>query len=400
MTERKLIIHNFKKLKKGEYGLKDVNAFIGKNRSGKTSLVEAIQSMYLMNGFVKQPLNDSSKDGSVQFIGKDKNDKEITIKWEFDKDGNNIFTAIIKDEHGKSKPISNPKKILELLGTYYPLTVQEFFQKCKYAEGRKEIIEKYLYLCLTEKQREELDTLRIAISDKSNTKTTGNLYFQRRDLNKDIDVLNKVVANVNLTEEEQKLIDNEKKFKDTAIVIKKDIEDKETERKKLQEQLTVLNLSITEQEERLTKAENLFVRINEIKKRVNSEVDNKLQLANKTTLLQNIEKQIAINKEKIKNIYKNSKLPAGLEIEEESFSLNGLQFDETITSESEGYLAIIELMCQISDSDLLCIGSWETFDAESKNKIIALSEKYSKFVIGTQVVDDLEEPKVITIIKK
>lgn len=399
MSERKLILHNFKKLKSAEYDFDDVIAITGQNESGKTSVVQAIQSLHLMNGFVKQPLNDQSKDGSVTFIGPDKNGNEITIKWTFDESGDS-FVAIVKDEHGVTKPISNVKKILELMGTYYPLTVQEFFAKAKYAEGRKELIEKYFLLCLSETQRAEVEKLQLSVSNKVNSKTKDNLYFQRRDIKSEIDVLNKVVANVTITEEEQKLLDSEPKYRETLEAINNKMVAQEIRRQELEKELGDLNMSITENRERVSKAKNIFTRIDEIKKRVNSDSTNKVQIANKTTLLQKLEAELNIVKEKIKAIYKNSKLPAGLEIEEDSFSLNGFVFDETTNSESEAWMAVIELMCQITDCPLLVIGAWETFDKNKKNKIIELSQKSNKFVIGTQVVDDLVEPKVVTIVKK
>ena len=400
MSKRKLILHNFKKIKDAEFDLGDVIAITGQNESGKTTVVQAIQTLHMLNGFVKQPLNDESKDGSITFIGPDKKGNEITIKWSFDDTGDSSFVAIIKDEHGKSKPISDTKKIKELMGTYYPLTVQDFFAKSKYAEGRKELIEKYFFLCLTEKQREEISKLQLSVSNKVNTHTKDNLYFQRRDIKSEIDVLDKVIANVVLTEEEQKTINDEERVIKTIDAICGDIDTKKQERELLEAQLTRLNISITEQEERLSKGKNLFVRINEIKKRVNSGADNRLQLASKISLLQKLEVDINIAKEKIKKLYKESKLPAGLEIEDDNFTLNGFVFDETTNSESEAWMAVIELMMQISDSPLIAIGAWETFDKNKKNKIIELSKKSNNFVIGTQVVDDLEEPEVITIIKK
>jgi len=268
-------------------------------------------------------------------------------------------------------------------------------------------------MCFTDKQKEELNKLKIAISDKNNTQTKDNLYFKRRDLNRDIDVLTKLINNNIVTEEEQKLLDNENKYKegrdkivDEINVSDLAIQGRLLEKTELQKQINMLDAEITaiktkeaELNERVARADKVFVRINEIKKKTNKD-NEKLELANKTSLLQKTESEINISKEKIKIIYKNSKLPAGLEIGEDEIKLNGFSFDNTTNSESETWLAIIELMCQISDNELIFIGSLSEYDEETRQKVIAITDKYDKFVIATKVESEVNEPEIITIIKK
>ena len=418
MSKKILKVYNYKTLgnKKEvtyEFNNEGINLIIAKNRAGKTSIVQALEEHHGANKFVKNPLTEGEKDGYTEYEGTDKDGRKIKTRWEFNVNGDRIFTAVKQDENGRFKAISDPKKMVELLGKYYPITANEFFQKAKYTEGRKEIIEKYLLMCFTDEQKEELNKLKIAISDKNNTQTKDNLYFKRRDLNRDIDVLTKLINNNIVTEEEQKLLDNENKYRESRdkIIDEIDVNDlaiqerllKKTE---LQKQINMLDAEITaiktkdaELNERVARADKVFVRINEIKKKTNKD-NEKLELANKTSLLQKTESEINISKEKIKTIYKNSKLPAGLEIGEDEIKLNGFSFDNTTNSESETWLAIIELMCQISDNELIFIGSLSEYDEETRQKVIAITDKYDKFVIATKVESDVNEPEIITIIKK
>jgi len=418
MSKKILKVYNYKTLgnKKEvtyEFNNEGINLIIAKNRAGKTSIVQALEEHHGANKFIKNPLTEGEKDGYTEYEGTDKDGRKIKTRWEFNVNGDRIFTAVKQDENGRFKAISDPKKMVELLGKYYPITANEFFQKAKYTEGRKEIIEKYLLMCFTDKQKEELNKLKIAISDKSNTQTKDNLYFKRRDLNRDIDVLTKLINNNNVTEEEQKLLDNENKYRESRDKIVDEIEvgdlaikGRLLEKTELQKQINMLDAEITaikikdaELNERVASADKVFVRINEIKKKTNKD-NEKLELANKTSLLQKTESEINISKEKIKIIYKNSKLPAGLEIGEDEIKLNGFSFDNTTNSESETWLAIIELMCQISDNELIFIGSLSEYDEETRQKVIAITDKYDKFVIATEVESDINEPEIITIIKK
>ena len=418
MSKKILKVYNYKKLgnKKEvtyEFDNDGINLIIAKNRAGKTSIVQALEEHHGANKFIKNPLTEGEKDGYTEYEGTDKDGRKIKTRWEFNVNGDRIFTAVKQDENGRFKAISDPKKMVELLGKYYPITANEFFQKAKYTEGRKEIIEKYLLMCFTDKQKEELNKLKIAISDKNNTQTKDNLYFKRRDLNRDIDVLTKLINNNIVTEEEQKLLDNENKYRegrdkivDEINVSDLAIQGRLLEKTELQKQINMLDAEITaiktkeaELNERVARADKVFVRINEIKKKTNKD-NEKLELANKTSLLQKTESEINISKEKIKIIYKNSKLPAGLEIGEDEIKLNGFSFDNTTNSESETWLAIIELMCQISDNELIFIGSLSEYDEETRQKVIAITDKYDKFVIATKVESEVNEPEIITIIKK
>jgi uncharacterized small protein (DUF1192 family) len=278
-----------------------------------------IQAMHMAMGFIKNPTTEGQESGHAEYDGTDKNGNPIKINWEFNKEGDSKFTAIIKTEDGKFKPISDVKKILQLMGTYYPLTVDDFFQKVKYAEGRRELIDKYLYLCFTDKQKEEINKLQLSISSKNNTQTKGNLYFQRKDLNNEIDVLKKVIDSNKITEEDQKLIGMEQKAIDKKKLLQEEIDKFEADKKEredaiklLEEQIAVMNLEVNKIEEEITsredsivKADQYFVRLEEIKKKGNKEKET-IELANKTSLLQKTENEIETAKKKIKEIYKNS----------------------------------------------------------------------------------------------
>jgi len=149
MSKKILKVYNYKTLgnKKEvtyEFNNGGINLIIAKNRAGKTSIVQALEEHHGANKFVKNPLTEGEKDGYTEYEGTDKDGRKIKTRWEFNVNGDRIFTAVKQDENGRFKAISDPKKMVELLGKYYPITANEFFQKAKYTEGRKEIIEKYL----------------------------------------------------------------------------------------------------------------------------------------------------------------------------------------------------------------------------------------------------------------
>lgn len=402
MNKTTLKIKNFKGIsneKTLEFSPEGINVIFCKNTGGKTSVIQAYEQLIMANNFVKKPLTDGQDKGFIEYDGPDKNGNHVTITETFDKEGNAVFTAVTKDEFSKLKAISNVKKMQELMGEYYPLTAKDVFEKVKYSEGRRELIDKYLYLCLTESQRTEIAKLEISVSSKKNKSTEGNLYFRRQELNKEIDVLNKT-SNPNLTDEEKDLISKEDRYKEKKTEFQNEIEKNNEEIKKLEEQLAKLNNANSALNTNCSKIDIVLERINGINGRVKSVETNKVNLALKTTEVQKIEKEMVIAKEKKKNIYKNSKLPAGLEIDEDEIILNGRPIDVTSTSEAETYLAIIELMCQINEAKLIAVGSISEFDQKHRNAMIDIANKTGHMILATEVVSEYEEPEVKVIIKK
>ena len=73
----------------------------------------------------------------------------------------------------------------------------------KYAEGRRDFINKYILPLLSEEQIKRLEYLQVMISDKKNKQTEGNLYQQRATLTKEIELLDAEIKAYKVTDAEK-----------------------------------------------------------------------------------------------------------------------------------------------------------------------------------------------------
>ena len=103
-------------------------------------------------------------------------------------------------------------------------------------------------------------------------------------------------------------------------------------------------------------------------------------------------------KEEIKLIYSNSSLPAGLELDEDTITLNGFVLDETTTSNTETRLAIVELLCKLNTSGFVNIGDFSLYDTTSKKYLLDFAKKNNMIFIGQKVTND-DETILTTIIQ-
>ncbi|CAK0747919.1 hypothetical protein CCP3SC1AL1_1560011 [Gammaproteobacteria bacterium] len=369
VMKRTIKILNLQKIKDSEFELGDTNIIIGPNMSGKTTLSQAIQSIFLQKGFIKNPVSHGEKDGLVEYTGKDISGNSIIVKWQFNNEENKFTVAQIINE--KVKIISDPKQIIGLLGNYFPLTAKDFWEKCKYAEGRKEIIDKYFISVFDNKEKERLNFINQQLTNKKNKESSNNLYHQRTEINRQISINEVVVNSYSLSDEEIDILSGET----IEIKIPEDID------------LDQLNTAI------LT-ASSIQMTLSPIRDKIMQYNKANKDLEVYKGRLISLEKKINELKQEKQSILSNGKLPSGLKIEEDSFTYNNMIFDETTVSEAETWLIIINLMCQICSAQLLTIGSWSEFDSISKEKIIKLAKQYNKFIIATEVNDDTDQVEI------
>ncbi len=100
----------------------------------------------------------------------------------------------------------------------------------------------------------------------------------------------------------------------------------------------------------------------------------------------------------IRDIYTSSSLPDGVQIENDTFTLNGFEFSAEQISESKAKLVIAEIMCQVDTSPLLVMGNAASFGKERLNELCGLAEKYNKIMFLEKVVDEIEDVRVVGIV--
>jgi hypothetical protein len=113
-----------------------------------------------------------------------------------------------------------------------------------------------------------------------------------------------------------------------------------------------------------------------------------------------LSKEINDMREEKKMLLKNSKLPAGLSIDDDEFSWNGFKFSDSQISKSSAMLVIAEILCNIVEAKIVYIGEKALFDKERFTKLVKMAEKYGKIPVLEQVVDEQTEIKVITEISE
>ena len=451
MSKILLKIHNFK-----QYDTKDFDgegsliAFVGANGTGKSTAIQAIEESLMAKNFVKSPIKTGEKEANILFKYVREGQEPIQITTTIEGDNQYSFNAAYIGKEGKIKSINDPKKIRELVGNYYPLTVENVLNDVKYAEGRRNFINNYLLPLLGEEKKNRLQTLQLSISDKKNKSTEGNLYYSRREAQEALrDIENQIKGNT-LTEEEKTVIASKKVVVDALDKLKGEKEfhkDDSIVRMKLEEEIENLSenyeqlinfivrlennylLSLPEKDSIYTKITDLITSkelekdklylsltidaLNEKITRGNNKLTEITLLEKKTTNTElikqrdklfdeitNLEDKISMTKIEIKNIFSNSLLPAGLEISEEEIILNGLVLDETTNSNTEVRLAIIELLTKLNTSGFINLGDFSLYSEDSRKKLLNLAKTNNMMFMGQLVSEDKETILQTIIIDK
>lgn len=454
MSKTTLYIKNFKQYTEKEFEIDgDVVMMMGKNGSGKSSAIQALETILQVKGFVKDPVNHTKDSADIKYSGKDLQGNPISISTHIEKDGVYSFSAaVIKD--GKPKTITDVKKIKELIGEYYPLTVQDVLGMVKYAEGRRTFINDYLHTLIKPALKTELLACQLSVSGAKNKNTDGNLYHSRTDVNKKIELLSAEISASGITEEEKKELSLKNKVSILLIALQEEYEehkldpDKVTaclsKQRDIEEAHTDFVFGYTKLKDivnpNIKTLETIYVNLDEINlvvnkclQTLNSEIDSlypldklnalkdrisngKIKLASIEAIekkseptekinerdrlfkqLEEINASIEKNKARIKEIYQISSFPAGLEIDEDNITLNGYVLDVTTNSETEIMIAIIDLLCNISTSQYVCIGNGSLYDKDSLAKVQKLAQGHKRIFIG-QFVSNQEDVTLETLI--
>jgi hypothetical protein len=440
MSTKILKLINFKSIADRTFEIPDntkIAVFVGQNESGKSTAMQAIETQMILKGFVKSPVKLGEKEAKIEYSGTDLEGNPIKIITDINENGEYEFTAgtIVGN---KVKTIHDVKKIKELIGVYYPLTVHEVLSMVKYTEGRRKFINDYLLPLLTESQRTRLAELQLSISNSKSKTTEGNLYNRRTQLNKDIEALNIEIKAQGITPEEQLELNKKQLVIDAIAKLELELEPHkedaatririETEihyiKNKIQNlfdivedfstqynfkiplvkdtfdelvknretQLTTLwsKEQIQAYEDNISKGKAKKTTLEGYEKRTTSDTVKIAERDKKFVEVSEIGQQIEKNRLEIKTIYSNSNLPAGIEIDEngENIMLNGFLLDESTNSETEAHLAIIELLCNISTNKWINIGDLSLYDKLSQNKIIQLAEKHGRIMMAQLVSED------------
>ena len=146
---------NYKLFEEKTFNLESFNVYLisGRNESGKTSVITALQEMYGVFPLTSDPLTTGTTEGGKTFQIPDKDGNIVTVKHTYDRSkAKGKFVAFDKD----GTPLRKVGEIRELLGTYSRITTEQFFDKVKTAEGRRDIINDYFTKFLTEDENAAL----------------------------------------------------------------------------------------------------------------------------------------------------------------------------------------------------------------------------------------------------
>jgi hypothetical protein len=433
MKEIILEFKNYKLLKNEKFDLSNymVYCFEGRNGIGKSSAITGLEELISAMSFTVQPVSGGEKEGWKKVVWKGVDGKLYTIEHTFDvKNGKGKFVAY----NDKAEQITSVTKIRELLGTYSRITVDQFFEMAKKTEGRRKLIDEYFNKLLTAEERTEIQT---------NRAYEGRAYEQRTQYGRDIKAIEPLLKE--LTEEEEKVVARIPEAKEKVTLRRKQLEDiKEAEfavrnlmgmKDQAIRQFDSLNTTLMTvlKEEDIKVLRNEFGRISEsissMIEKVGKDLPNKEELVvmieraegiiergaalhamksqyvvnkekfdNLNTGLEKLETEITTRRNRVVEIYTNSKLPAGITINEDSFSFHGYDFSKEQVSESEAKLAIAELMCQIDTAGLIVLGNASVFGKERMDQICEIAKKYNKKVFLERVIDDLDEVRLVGIV--
>lgn len=440
MAKIGLEIKNYKSIAGLEIPLNDYDVIVveGKNRAGKSSLINGILENITATNLTDEPLKRGEVGGEKKVIIQDKDGKEIAIIHDFDKKSPLGRFYAIQD----GVKISSVKKIREILGEVNTYTVDEFFHMCKTIPGRRKFINEILFRCLSDEEKYEINEI-----NSENNSTNGTLFTKRSDIKRQIEVLK---AATGLTTEEEAILEKKQEVKTnltTSEVKKAAYSDLKSLLNRIIGKSNNLNsLNVSEDELQLigklpeetskivndyVTAEKALVAKNDAIKKIiegctakvseldieivelNSKLDKVKQIEYKKegtdtaeVKLQSLEKLLNETQDKMNEnvkrkdeILSSSELPKGLQIQDESsFTYNNFNFNENEISESEAWLLLAELTIPIYSCKYFRMGNAAIYGKDALNKLVELAAKYDKIIALERVNDDIENVYVEGII--
>ena len=423
----------------------DFIAIVGKNQKGKSTVVQALKTIFSAQGFMEDPIKHGESEGSITYSGKDGDGNPCIIKWTVTPKGAKFKATVVKD--GKNKVISNVKDIRALLGTFFPLSAQEALHAMLSLPTRRKFYEEYLLPCLSEEDGERIKEIDLMISSAKNTETDGNLFHTRTELKKELESAQSIYENTKISPEEEELLSKEPKIIELIEKLETLIKEIEYEDKIIQDYdtsiingnklLKQLNNAWEEYEvievkdhylafkEALEEAIQLKIEERNHFESMDLDFDVYKKLEERKKQLSNVEfikqkaegtkkyeeargklmKQVAELDDEIErlraekaHIIANSELPAGLEIDDDYYvTLDGFKFHETVVSDTQARIAILALLDAISTADFIDIGDWSLYDSISREKIREIFKGQDRLIIGQLVTEDDEVKAEVVI---
>lgn len=448
--KRTITLTNIKKHKNFSTDMEpgEMIAFVGKNKTGKSTVIQAIEASLKAKMDLVEPVSKGEEEGKIVYEGQEINSGQpIRVVISIDKDDNSTIAAYVTDDTGKSKKINSVKKIRELLGLYNPVTVNEAYSMMKSIESRRKFVNEYLLSFLSEKDQATIRGIDTSISSKKNKETEGNLYHQRSDIRSKIKNLEEFITSaMDINDTDKELLEraNEAKKDYEELQVKKGQLQQEIENDKLRTELqsyvvnrfneianklvqaglynkredwiesfmendpTIKKIFMYESQydknhEELTSLNERITRADTIMSRINLLENTKKQLDPKRAELRELRekeegltKTIEGYKERKQQIISKAPELKGIDIDEEyNIRFNDIPFDETSMSETEGRLFVMGLMVHTSKSDFVNIGDWSLYDSDSREEIEKIAK--DRIVIGQMVTEDTEvETLVLT----
>jgi hypothetical protein len=414
----------------------------GSNGTGKSTFEQIMRTLLTANSDMKDPVTKGEKSGGAVYHTKDIHGNPMVVTWDHI-DGADKFKCSIVDG-GTIKKVSAITKIRELIGNHFRYTVHDVFTMLSSPAGRKKFIDDFVLSLMTEDDRTYYENAIIEISEKKSKATEDNIYFQRRYINKEIDIiagqleivvnwddnLAKELANIEKEYNKQSEYNTQIKTLDDKIILSRekskeivglysemeslierfksdyDIDTSSLKFNDFKEHLRTLllpavklrddmQLEIDAINNKLQVIDDSIDRMHElrqIKKSYAALDEKRAQLEYLTIQSEKLTKEIEGFKDGIKAIFERTKLPSTLTVENDEVLLNGLKFDELSVADSEARLAVIELLAIVNDSKFVDIGDITVFDDKNKTKLLDIAKAYNSTLIAQQVTnnDDME----------
>ncbi len=188
-------------------------------------------------------------------------------------------------------------------------------------------------------------------------------------------------------------------YKDELDGLRKQIKENDDEIGKEKKKVRDPDMSLEALDARIKKGEemmdNIVIRESRYKDYEKANGEQK----EKQTEWDGLDKKVNKARADIKALYVGSALPEGVQIEDDTFTLQGFEFSETQVSESKAKLVIAEIMCQVDTSPLLVMGNAGVFGQERLNELCALAEKHNKIMFLEKVEDDTEDVRVVGVVQ-
>lgn len=142
------------------------------NGAGKTTIRTALNEALTGKAIKKQPVTIGEESGFYEILLPDKDGNAVIVRHDFNKfDSQGSFT--ITDHTGKT--YKTRTKLLEILGTYNPIDIQDVFNLTRTPEGTRRFIQEYILPNIPAKVQEQIRFIDDLIAENK-----GSLIIDRR----------------------------------------------------------------------------------------------------------------------------------------------------------------------------------------------------------------------------